>query len=74
MSIMEKIKGMLSKHSDKVERGLDQAAKTADKRTGGKYGERIGTAKEKAKEYIPKGQGGAEGQEGGRPPEGGQPR
>lgn len=54
MSVMNKLKGMLGKHSDRIQQGVDRAAEAADKRTRGKYGKRIGTAREKAKEYVAK--------------------
>lgn len=54
MSIMDKIRSMAGKHSDKVRKGLDQAAETADRKTGGKYGEKIDTARDRAKGFVDK--------------------
>ena len=52
MSIMQKLKDMVGKHSDKVRKGVDQAAETADKKTGGKYGDKIGSARDRANDFI----------------------
>lgn len=37
-------------HGDKVESGIDKAARTADSKTGGKYSDKIQTGTEKAKD------------------------
>lgn len=51
-------------HGDKVESGIDKAAKTADQKTGGKYSDKIGSGSEKAKETARK-MGEQGGQDGG---------
>ncbi|GHE85567.1 antitoxin [Streptomyces griseoaurantiacus] len=52
MGIMDKIKGLVTGHEDKVREGVDKAAEMADKRTGGKYGDQIRTGKEKLGEQL----------------------
>jgi antitoxin protein of toxin-antitoxin system len=50
MGFMDKVKGMLGQHGDKVQRGLDKAAQTADSKTKGKYSNQIKSGTRKAKE------------------------
>jgi hypothetical protein len=56
MSIFDKIrKGAtqaVDKHGDKITRGLDKAAKTADDRTGHKHSDKIRKGVGKAKEGL----------------------
>ena len=54
MGFMDKVKGMLSQHSDKVSRGVDKAGKMADSKTKGKYSNQIRTGTQKAKEQAEK--------------------
>lgn len=54
MGFMDKVKGMLSQHSDKVARGVDKAGKMADSKTKGKYSNQIRTGTQKAKEQAEK--------------------
>ncbi|GEB49965.1 MULTISPECIES: antitoxin [Streptomyces] len=71
MGFMDSVKNMLSKHGDKVQKGLDKAAQTADDRTKGKYSDKIKSGTQKAKEAAEKyaddqrgggsGRGGSEG-------------
>lgn len=71
MSFMDKVKGMLSQHSDKVSRGLDKAGNVADSKTKGKYSNKIRTGTQKAKEQAEKlGRQGGEGHGGGKGPTG----
>jgi hypothetical protein len=39
-------------HGDKVEQGMDRAGQTLDSRTGGKYGDRIDSGTQKAKDAF----------------------
>ncbi|WKX72967.1 antitoxin [Streptomyces sp. XD-27] len=52
----DRVKGkagdFVHQHEDKIERGLDKAAKTVDTKTKGKYSDRIGTGTGKAKEAL----------------------
>lgn len=78
MGFMDKVKGMLGQHSEKVSRGIDKAASMADSKTKGKYSDKIRTGSQKAKEQADKlgreeggSAGGPEGKGGGKGPEGG---
>ncbi|UNS99377.1 antitoxin [Streptomyces tubbatahanensis] len=80
MGFMDKVKGMLGQHGDKVQQGLDKAAKAADSRTKGKYSSQISSGTQKAKDAAQRladegrGQGGQGGQSGsGGGPTGGGP-
>jgi hypothetical protein len=46
----EKAEGLLGKHGDKADAGLDRAGEFADEKTGGKYSDQIDTGVDKAKE------------------------
>lgn len=61
MSFMDKVKGMLGQHGDKVGKGIDKAAKLADSKTKGKYSSQIRSGTQKAKEATQR-----YGQEGGK--------
>ncbi|OEV09068.1 antitoxin [Streptomyces nanshensis] len=68
MGFMDKVKGMLGQHSEKVSKGIDKAADMADSKTKGKYSDQIRTGTQKAKEQTDKyGRqgGGSEGGHGG---------
>ncbi|MCF6523922.1 antitoxin [Streptomyces sp. JJ36] len=52
MGFMDKVKGMLGQHGDKVERGVDKTAETVDRKTGGKYTDKIERGTGKAKESM----------------------
>lgn len=52
MGFMDKIKGLMKQHDDKVDDGIDAAAKMADDKTGGQYSEHIDSGAEKAKEVV----------------------
>ncbi|MGH3391234.1 MAG: antitoxin [Actinomadura sp.] len=54
MSIVDKVKQLLGQHSDKAKRGIGMAGDMADKKTGGKYADKIDTAQRKATEYTDK--------------------
>lgn len=69
MGFMDKVKGMLGQHSDKVSKGIDKAAGMADSKTKGKYSSHIRTGTQKAKEQADKfgrHDGGGHGSGGGR--------
>ncbi|HWJ09584.1 MAG TPA: antitoxin [Nocardioides sp.] len=71
MGLMDKLKvatdtakEKVAERSDKIGSGIDKAAGFVDKKTGGKYHDKIESATEKAKDAIPsddKGQGGRAG-------------
>ncbi|MPZ96271.1 MAG: antitoxin [Propionibacteriales bacterium] len=58
MGIFDKIRGSAKKavdqHGDKITSGLDKAAGAIDKKTGGKYTEKIDKGVGKAKEGLDK--------------------
>lgn len=70
MGFMDKVKGMLGQHQDKVSKGVDKAGEMADTKTKGKYSSQIksGTdkAKKSAEQYGRQGRGEEGGQGGGR--------
>lgn len=41
--------GLARQHGDKVESGIDKAARMADSKTGGKYSDKISSGADKAK-------------------------
>ncbi|NLU65701.1 antitoxin [Streptomyces sp. HNM0574] len=74
MSFMDKVKGMLGQHGDKVTKGIDKAAQVADSKTKGKYSNQIRSGTQKAKDATERlgregGQGGS-GNGGGKGPGG----
>ena len=48
MSFLDKAKGMLDKHDDKVDQLLERAGDEVDKRTGGKHAAHIDRAVDEA--------------------------
>ena len=58
MGFLDKMRSQAKKtvdqHGDKIVRGIDKAATTADRKTKGKYSKHIGTGRAKAKEAIDK--------------------
>lgn len=47
-----KIEGLVEGHGDKVKEGLDKAGDIVDDKTGGKYGDQIDGAVDKAKGAV----------------------
>lgn len=54
MGFLDKIKKTVSDNADKAGQVIDKAADLADSRTGGKHGDKIDSAAEKAKDYVGK--------------------
>ncbi|MFE6287322.1 antitoxin [Streptomyces sp. NPDC057877] len=48
----DKVSGLAQQHGDKIQHGLDKAAKAVDERTKGKYSDRIHTGTGKAKHAM----------------------
>ncbi|MDX3450766.1 antitoxin [Streptomyces sp. ME02-8801-2C] len=48
----EKVSDLAQQHGDKIERGIDKAAKTVDEKTKGKYSDKIHTGTDKAKGAV----------------------
>jgi len=49
MSIVDKMKAFLGQHGDKVDKVVDKAGDMVDKKTGGKYADKVDKAQEQAK-------------------------
>ncbi|GAA2092138.1 hypothetical protein GCM10009801_58540 [Streptomyces albiaxialis] len=54
MGFMDKVKGLMGQHGDKVQQGLDKAAQMADSKTKGKYTNQIKSGTQKAKDAAGK--------------------
>jgi uncharacterized protein YjbJ (UPF0337 family) len=62
MGFLDKLKGsvksrateMVDKHGDQIAGGLDKAAGVVDKKTKGKYTDKLASSKEKAKDALDK--------------------
>jgi hypothetical protein len=58
MGFLDKAKANLTKvvdqHGDKIAKGVDKAAGAVDKKTGGKYTDKIAQARTKAKDGLDK--------------------
>ncbi|MFE2218824.1 antitoxin [Streptomyces canus] len=66
----DKVSGLAQQHGDKVQHGLDKAAKVVDEKTKGKYSDTIRTGTGKAKGAMDRlaHKDGTEGPGGGSPP------
>ena len=52
MGFLDKAKKLVAKHDDQVKKGIEKAADIADKRTKGKYSEKIENVAEKAEKAV----------------------
>ncbi|MFI0742107.1 antitoxin [Streptomyces sp. NPDC021100] len=50
--VKDKVGGLVQQHGDKIEQGLDKAARMVDSKTDGKYSNQIRTGAGKAKEAL----------------------
>ncbi|THA35390.1 antitoxin [Streptomyces sp. A1277] len=50
----EKVSDLAQQHGDKIDQGLDKAARTVDEKTKGKYSDKIVTGTQKAKDAVEK--------------------
>ncbi|GAA1945163.1 hypothetical protein GCM10009837_84100 [Streptomyces durmitorensis] len=48
----DKVAGLAQQHGDKIDQGLDKAAKVVDDKTKGKYSDKIQTGTGKAKDAV----------------------
>ncbi|MEU6926258.1 antitoxin [Streptomyces sp. NPDC046631] len=75
----EKVGELAHQHGDKIDQGLDKAARTVDQKTKGKYSDKIESGARKAKDAVerlshkdeggtPRNEGGTPRNEGGTPP------
>ncbi|MBO1335815.1 antitoxin [Streptomyces sp. VRA16 Mangrove soil] len=63
----DKVSDLAREHGDKIDQGLDKAAKMADDKTKGKYSDKIQQGADKAKDTLGK-LSGSNGKDGGTPP------
>ena len=54
MGLMDKIKGALGQHGDKVETGIDRAGDMVDDKTGNKYADKVDQGQDAAKDALRK--------------------
>jgi hypothetical protein len=54
MSIMDKMKDLLGKHGDKVDKVVEKAGDVVDQKTGGKYADKVDKAQEQARRTAEK--------------------
>jgi hypothetical protein len=52
MGFMDKVKGLLGQHEEKVDDAIDKAADVVDDKTGGEHTDKIDAAAEKAKDVV----------------------
>jgi ABC-type transporter Mla subunit MlaD len=52
MGLLDKAKGLLGQHADKVEGAIDKVADAVDEKTGGKYTDQIDKGAEAAKDLV----------------------
>ena len=52
MGLMDKLKKAATQHGDKIEKGIDQAAKVAEKRAGAKNASKVRQVADKAKDAV----------------------
>ncbi|MER7728260.1 antitoxin [Streptomyces sp. NPDC096323] len=48
----DKVSDLAQQHGDKIDQGLDKAARTVDAKTKGKYSDKIVTGTQKAKQAV----------------------
>ncbi|MFV0127414.1 antitoxin [Streptomyces sp. HMX112] len=48
----EKVSGLARQHGDRIDHGLDKAARVVDRKTGGKYSDRIESGTGRAKHAL----------------------
>lgn len=54
MGFMDKVKGMLGQHGDKVDQGVERAGDMVDDKTGGKHAAHVDKAQDAARDHIDK--------------------
>jgi hypothetical protein len=54
MGFMDKVKGMLGQHGDKVDQGVERAGDMVDDKTGGKHAAHVDKAQDAARDRIDK--------------------
>ncbi|MFE0177443.1 antitoxin [Streptomyces sp. NPDC059002] len=61
----DKVSGLAQQHGDKIDQGLDRAAKVVDEKTKGKYSDKIQSGTGKAKDAVDRLAGTDEGKDAG---------
>lgn len=74
MGLLDKFKSKAGEHGDKVNQGLDKAGEAVSNKTGGKYDDKIDSAKDKISGQLGTDDTGAtdQGEQGGEGEQGGQ--
>ena len=54
MGLMDKVKELVGGHKDQANKGVDEAAKVVDEKTGGAHSSQVNMGAEKSKEEIDK--------------------
>lgn len=52
MGLMDKLKGMLGQHPDRVDDGITKAGETVDDRTGGTHSGHVDTGQDAARDAL----------------------
>lgn len=52
MGVMDTLKGLIGGHKDQTKKGIDEAAKVAEKKEGGAHSAQIDAAADKAKDEV----------------------
>lgn len=73
MGFLDKVRSTVAQNADKADKAIDQAAKLANDRTGGKHRDKITKATTKAKELVDKADDGGPGGPARRNPDDGGP-
>jgi hypothetical protein len=58
VGLLDKAKGLLGKHEEKVEGAIDKVAEVVDDKTGGKYTDKIENGVDAAKDFVGDEEGG----------------
>ncbi len=54
MGFLDKVKGMFSKHADKVDTAIDKGGDVIDDKTGGKFSEQVDKGQDAAHDTVDK--------------------
>ncbi|MER0244011.1 antitoxin [Streptomyces sp. HSW2009] len=60
MSMLDKLKSMLKGHEDTARKGIDKAGDAVDRKTGGKYSDKIDSAQQRLSDQMDKRQDGSD--------------
>jgi len=54
VGLMDKVRGLLGQHNEKIDQGIDKAGDVVDDKTGGKHAAHVDKAQDAAKDGIDK--------------------